>query len=146
MVLCNPFPNISFTVKKIRLPKIMWRNYLVIKNWLIKSHNTVSEFEIWKEPCENKTEKKTDTRFFKLPYNGKYSSITQKRFKISNKFSYKDPLPFHLQLFIVYKFICANCKVCYVGETTRHLITRINEYLQKDPSRHFQTSARITNT
>ena len=53
-------------------------------------------------------------------------------FKISNKFSYKDPLPFHLQSFIVYKFVCANCKVCYVGETTRHFITRINEHLQKD--------------
>ena len=25
-------------------------------------------------------------------------------FKISNKFSYKDPLPFHLQSFIIYKF------------------------------------------
>ena len=53
-------------------------------------------------------------------------------FKSSNKFSYKDPLPFHLQSFIVYKFVCANCKVCYVGETTRHFITRINEHLQKD--------------
>ena len=100
----------------------------------------------------NNTEVKTDTRFFKLPYIGKYSNIVQKkiqnlvetfckgidvtvvliRFKISNKFSYKDPLPSHLQSFIVYKFICANCKVCYVGETTRHFITRINEHLQKD--------------
>ena len=49
------------------------------------------------------------------------------------KFSYKDPLPFHLQSFIVLKFICANCKVCYVDETPRHFITRINEHLQKDP-------------
>ena len=53
-------------------------------------------------------------------------------FKISSKFSYKDPLPFHLQSFNVYKFVCANCKVCYVGQTTRHFITRINEHLQKD--------------
>ena len=104
-----------------------------------------------KRPLENNTEAKTDTRFFKLPYIGKYSSIAQKKiqnlvktfckgrdvkvvltpFKISNKFSYKDLLPFHLQSFIVYKFVCASCKVCYVGETTRHFITRINEYLQK---------------
>ena len=105
-----------------------------------------------KRPLENNTEVKTDTRFFKLPYIGKYSNIAQKKiqnlvktfckgidvkvvltpFKISSKFSYKDPLPFHLQSFIVYKFVCANCKVCYVGETTRHFITRINEHLQKD--------------
>ena len=117
-----------------------------------------------KKPFENKTEVKTDIRFFKLPYIGKYSNIAQKKnqnlvknickyidvkvvltpFKISNKFSYKDPLPFHLQSFIVYKFICANCKVSYVGETTRHFITRINEHLQKDPKsnifKHLQES------
>ena len=117
-----------------------------------------------KRPLENNTEVKTDTRFFKLPYIGKYSNIAQKKiqnlvktfckgidvkvvlmpFKISSKFSYKDPLPFHLQSFIVYKFVCANCKVCYVGETTRHFITRINEHLQKDAKsnifKHLQES------
>ena len=65
-------------------------------------------------------------------------------FKISNKFSYKDLLPFHLQSFIVYKFVCANCKVCYVVETTRHFITRINKLLQKDAKsnifKHLQDS------
>ena len=35
-----------------------------------------------KKPLENKTEVKTDTRFFKLPYIYKYSNIAQKRFKI----------------------------------------------------------------
>ena len=117
-----------------------------------------------KRPLESNTEVKTDTRFFKLPYIGKYSNIAQKKiqnlvktfskgidvkvlltpFKISNKFSYKDPLPFHLQSFIVYKFVCANCKVCYVGETTRHFITRISEHLQKDATsnifKHLQES------
>ena len=75
-----------------------------------------------KRPIENNTEVKTDTRFFKLPYIGKYSNIAQKKiqnlvkifckgidvklvltpFRISNKLSYKDPLQFHLQSFIVY--------------------------------------------
>ena len=37
MVLCNPFPGSSFTVKKTKiLIKIMWRNYLAIKNYLIQ--------------------------------------------------------------------------------------------------------------
>ena len=121
------------------------------------------------KPFENKTEAKIDTRFFKLPYIGKYSNIAQKKiqnlvktfckgidvkvvltpFKISNKLSYKDPLPFHFQSFIVYRFIFANCKVCYVSELTRHFITRINEHLQKDPNsnifKHLQES-RIFNS
>ena len=113
---------------------------------------------------ESNTEVKTDTNFFKLPYIGKYSNIAQKNIqslvktfsggidvtvvltpiKIISKFSYKDPLPFHLQSFIVYKFACASCKVCYVSETTRHFITRINEHLQKDAKsnifKHLQES------
>ena len=122
-----------------------------------------------KRPPENKIEVKTDARFFRLPYIGKYSNIAQKNiqnlvktfckgigvkvvlipFEISSKFSYKDPLPSHLQSFIVQKFICANCKVCYVGETTRHFITRINEHLQKDAKsntfKHLQESRACNN-
>ena len=108
--------------------------------------------KLHKRPLENNTELKTDTRFFKLPYICKYSNIAQKKiqnlvkifwkgvvvkvvltpFEISYRFSYKDPLALHLQSFIAYKFICANFRVCYMGETTRHFITRINEHLQKD--------------
>ena len=70
-------------------------------------------------------------------------------FKISDKFSYEDPLRFYLQSFIVYKFMYANCKVWYVGETTRHFITRIHEHPQKDPKsnifKHLQES-RICNS
>ena len=38
MVLCNPFPDTSFTVKKKTkiLIKIMWRNYLAIKNYIVQ--------------------------------------------------------------------------------------------------------------
>ena len=37
MVLCNPFPGSSFTVKKTKiLIKIMWRNYLAIKNYIVQ--------------------------------------------------------------------------------------------------------------
>ena len=67
------------------------------------------------KPCKNKTQVKIDTRFFKLPYIGKYSNIAQKEIllkhfvkyidvkfvltplQMSNKFSYKEPLPLHLQ-------------------------------------------------
>ena len=73
-----------------------------------------------KKPFENKTELRPYIRFFKQTYFGKYSNIAPKMvknlvktfckeidvkvvlasFKISNKFLYKDPLPFHLQIFI----------------------------------------------
>ena len=106
-----------------------------------------------KKPFENKTDVKTDARFINQPYIGKYFNIAPKKiqnvvktfckdintktvlapFKINTKFSYKDPLLFHLQSFIVYKFICASCKVCCGGGTTRSFITGIKEHLQKDP-------------
>ena len=37
MVLYNSFPNISFTVEKTKiLIKIMWHNYLAIKNYIVQ--------------------------------------------------------------------------------------------------------------
>ena len=37
MVLCNPFPDTSFTVKKTKmLTKIMCGNYLAIKNYIVQ--------------------------------------------------------------------------------------------------------------
>ena len=37
---------------------------------------------------------------------------------------------------MVYKFQCAACNDCYVGFTTRHISTRINEHLSKDKASH----------
>ena len=101
--------------------------------------------------------------FFKLSYIGKYSNSAQKRFKILLELFVKTWMSklyslhsrsitsfhIHLQSFIIYKFICANCKVCYAGETTGDFITRINEHLQKDSKcnifKHLQES-RICNS
>ena len=45
--------------------------------------------------------------------------------------------------------MCANCNVCYMGETTGHFVTRINKHLQIDPTsgtfKHLQES-RICNS
>ena len=30
---------------------------------------------------------------------------------------------------VVYKFLCAGCNACYIGETSRHLSTRVSEHL-----------------
>ena len=78
------------------------------------------------------------THFFKLPYVGPFSIVAQNRvrklrkgycnnldvklafssFKIHNMFSVKDPVPVELRLNDVYKFTCASCNSCNVGETS----------------------------
>ena len=57
-------------------------------------------------------------------------------FKISNMFSVKDPVPVELRSNVVYKSTCASCNSCYVGETSRHLSTRIREHLNRDRTSH----------
>ena len=37
-----------------------------------------------------------------------------------------------IKLFLVYKFVCARCNSCYIGETCRHFKTRIDEHVKKD--------------
>ena len=97
-----------------------------------------------------------ETRYFKLPFIGMYSKVTQnkiekrcKRFSksakvklvfISNKlcqtFSCKDSYPSVLSSKVVYKFIFASCNASYVGQTYRHLTTRIDEHFGKDKKSH----------
>ena len=48
----------------------------------------------------------------------------------------KDFDPQSLRSRVVYKFQCASCNACYIGETTRHLSTRIREHLVSDKSSH----------
>ena len=33
---------------------------------------------------------------------------------------------------VTYKFSCADCSACYIGETNRHFATRIREHLAPD--------------
>ena len=57
-------------------------------------------------------------------------------FKLQDLFSSKDCLPVALKSFVVYKFTCAGCQSCYIGETKRHLPTWINKHLQTDTKCH----------
>ena len=102
------------------------------------------------------TNEDNSTRYFKLPYTGFYSQITQRKlqslikqfcnnldiklafssFKIKNLFSLKDSVPEDLKSCVVYQFTCAGCNSSYIGETTRHLSTRIKEHTQTDKSSH----------
>ena len=94
--------------------------------------------------------------YFKLPYIGHFSFVTQKKirnfikrycndldiklvfssFKIGNMFGMNDPIPCELRSRVVYKFACAGCNDCYVGETARHFSTRVREHLVNDRSSH----------
>ena len=51
-------------------------------------------------------------------------------------FSVEDPIPLDLRYRVVYKFSCAGCNACYIGETSRHLSTRVREHLSRDRNSH----------
>ena len=44
-------------------------------------------------------------------------------------FGVKDPIRRGLRTCVVYKFLFASCNACHVGETPRHLFTRVREHL-----------------
>ena len=90
--------------------------------------------------------------YFKLPFLGHTSKIMSSKikglidkfckdvdvriifetFKINSLFSTKDKTPENLRSHVVYKFSCAGCNATYIGETHRHLLTRVNEHLFTD--------------
>ena len=49
-------------------------------------------------------------------------------FSVSSFFNYKDRVPPLVTSNIVYQYICPQCSETYVGETSRHLETRISEH------------------
>ena len=105
------------------------------------------------------TSEKQKTLHYSLPYIGLFSHVTKEKkkklkhicerfckgidisiafspLKVSSFFSYKDTLSKSLQFYVFYQFTCAGCKACYIGETKRHLNTRIAEHLGKDKKYH----------
>jgi len=45
----------------------------------------------------------------------------------------KDSIPHGLRACVVYKFLCAGCNACYIGEIFWHLTTtRVREHLVSD--------------
>ena len=94
--------------------------------------------------------------FYKLPYLGRFSTVVQNKirrlvnrhcndldiklvftmFKLRNLFSVKDSVPRELHSRVIYKFTCACCNACYIGETGHHFSTRVREHLSSDKSLH----------
>lgn len=54
--------------------------------------------------------------------------------KIGGMFSVKDPISCELRASVVYKFLCAGCNACYIGETNQHFSTRVPENLYRIPN------------
>ena len=123
---------------------------------VIKSFNQRNSTDLTTNNNDNASTNNSTTRYFKLPYIGFYSQITQRKlqtltrrfcnnldiklafssFKISNLFGSKDPIPDEQKSFVVYQFTCAGCNSRYIGETTRVLSIRIKEHTQTDKNSH----------
>ena len=58
------------------------------------------------------------------------------QFKVGQCFHLKDTIPSDHTAAVVYKFQCASCNACYIGETARHLSIRVDEHLNTDTSSH----------
>ena len=117
----------------------------VVRNYLCDQYNSKESLN------------KSWGRYFKLPYVRFFSRHTHNKikgiikklckdqvsanlvfipYKIGSMFSTKDKIPSFLKSMVVYKFVCASCNACYVGETARHLPTRIKEHLKTDKKLH----------
>ena len=112
---------------------------------------------------KNKEFEKTP-RYFKLPYIVRYSDYTNKKLivenlckeniriklilhslKLTRFFSSKDSVISALKSNLVYNFSCPGCNACYIGETERHLSTRINEHLHTDKKSHIYNTSKNLN-
>ena len=148
--ICNSENNIQSDLKNFK--KIMNRNMFPkqiigkeIENYLSKTNSVTTN--------EEKTLEK-QISYFKLPYFENISEATIKKLrkiandlckktdirlsfstcKIGSLFSAKDKLKDTLKSFVVYQFTCAGCNASYIGETTRHLTTRIDEHFSSQSS------------
>ena len=104
-----------------------------------------------KEPSNS-----THVLYYKLPYIGNLSTEIKQKivkhckydckstnikiafspFKVGDLFSVKESVPKYLRSFVVYIFTCPCCNASYIGETTRHLTTRIKEHSETDSKSH----------
>ena len=54
-------------------------------------------------------------------------------FRLSNFFPFKDKIPGELRSHVVYLYKCQCCSALYVGQTRRHIHTRISEHMGVSP-------------
>ena len=141
----NDLNQLIFTLKRNSFPL-----YFIEK--IIKTYNEKNPFGTSHVSIRESSTDTENIRYFKLPYIGYYSKLTQKRLttlvrhycesfeiklvfsqhKIKNLFSFKDPIPSNLKSCVVYQFTCAACNSRYIGETMHHISTRMKEHISAD--------------
>ena len=106
-----------------------------------------------KYDSQEKKKKNENVRYYKLPFLGHISINTQNKInqavkhfckegtalklafstcKVASFFSPKDKIADVFKSHVVYKFSCAGCSTCYIGETSRYYSTRVYEHLHTD--------------
>ena len=106
---------------------------------------------------QNQLKDKSGVHYFKLPYidnlshhiKNKFTKLCKEfckenfnkklvfnSFKMKHYFSYKDPIPDDLKFFLVYKLTCTSSCSRYIGKTSCHFRTRIEEHIKKDNKSH----------
>ena len=86
----------------------------------LSHHTRIKHSKLWKEFCKENLN-------IKLVFNS---------LKIKNYFLHKDLILNDLKSFLLYKFSCASCSSCNIGETCRHCKTRIEAHIKKDGKFH----------
>ena len=146
--ICNTWE--TFNNNILKLKGILKRNAFppAIINREIKQYLD-NKFTV---PIVHESKNKQPCNYYRLAYIGKFSKFAQRKIKklceiycketnikvslsplkIGSFFSAKDRLKCEQKSFVVYEFSCAGCKASYIGETTRHLTTRINEHFETD--------------
>ena len=132
-----------------------------LRNILHMIDHTVKSYMNDKINCRNgksseNAESEIKIRYFKLPFIGLHSKLMQKKIdqlckrfckslkvklvftseKLRCAFSTKDPYNSEHLSKVVSKFVCDSCNASYVGQTCRHLATRIDKHFGKDKKPH----------
>ena len=133
--------------KDIKDPTLIRRRNLFPVRMVEKVTNRYVSRATIRPLASSQVQQAVSTYYFKLPYVGSFTREAQKRLrklvqryctniKVGSMFSVKDPVPLDLRSRVVYKFLCAGCNACYIGETSRHLSTRVREHLSRDRNSH----------
>ena len=65
--------------------------------------------------------------------------------RIGSYFGLKDTIGKEMSSNVVYKFVCASCNACYIGETTKRYIDRAGEHLNTDKASAIYQHLRSSN-
>ena len=104
-------------------------------NFAQSENNDVLCFKLPYLPLSNFAQRKVRT-LIKRYCSNLTIKLAFSSFKIKNLIKVKDSVLRSFRSCVAYKFTCAGCNSVYVGETCRHISTRIREHLFTDKNSH----------